>query len=241
MIFLLRPGVYGDVSDPLIPYIVEVHRRYLHELVKRKYRRNCEHRQLPDERRKSAQRDYHSPQRNNIAYHSEFGVAARREYPADNGRVERVADYVIGRKEHHIFQIMLCIGFELYHPQNQRRYRKDDQPRGYADNDRKPQIVGMCNWLGISRDTLNTWVRGEYRNSTHSDIIKKAVNFIEEMWADYMLNGKLNPASGIFLAKNWYGYKDVADVVVTPNNPMQGLDADTARQRLIESVPDEDE
>lgn len=113
--------------------------------------------------------------------------------------------------------------------------------RHCAENDRKPQIVGMCNWLGISRDTLNSWVRGEYRGTTHSDVIKKAVNFIEEMWADYMLNGKINPASGIFLAKNWYGYKDVADVVVTPNNPMQGMDADAARKRLIDAIPDEDD
>ena len=43
-----------------------------------------------------------------------------------------------------------------------------------ADNDRKPQIVGMCNWLGITRGTLNTWVNGEYRTATHSDIIKKS-------------------------------------------------------------------
>lgn len=110
-----------------------------------------------------------------------------------------------------------------------------------ADNDRKPQIVGLCNWLGINRDTLNSWVRGETRTATHTDIIKKAVSMIEEMWADFMQSGKLNPATGIFLAKNWYGYKDVADVVVTPNNPMQGLDADTARKRLMDSVPDEDE
>lgn len=110
-----------------------------------------------------------------------------------------------------------------------------------ADNDRKPQIVGMCNWLGISRNTLHTWTTGEYRNASHSDIIKKAVNFIEEMWADYMLSGKLNPASGIFLAKNWYGYKDIADVVVTPNNPLQDLDAETAQKRLLDAVPDEDE
>ena len=110
-----------------------------------------------------------------------------------------------------------------------------------ADNDRKPQIVGMCNWLGISRSTLNTWINGEYRNSTHSDIIKKAVSFIEEMWADYMQSGKLNPASGIFLAKNWYGYKDVADVVVTPNDPLQGMDTETARKRLIDAIPAEDE
>ena len=110
-----------------------------------------------------------------------------------------------------------------------------------AENDRKPQIVGMCNWLGISRDTLNSWVRGETRTATHSDIIKKAVAFIEEMWADYMQNGKLNPASGIFLAKNWYGYKDVADVVVTPNNPMNDLDADTARKRLVDAIPADDD
>jgi len=110
-----------------------------------------------------------------------------------------------------------------------------------ADNDRKPQIVGLCNWLGISRQTLNEWKNGDVRASTHGDIIKKAVNFIEEMWADYMLNGKVNPASGIFLAKNWYGYKDVADVVVTPNNPLQGMDAEQARKRLTDSIPDDDE
>ena len=110
-----------------------------------------------------------------------------------------------------------------------------------AENDRKPQIVGMCNWLGITRETLNTWRNGGYRSGTHSDIIKKAVSFIEEMWADYMQNGKLNPASGIFLAKNWYGYKDVADVVVTPNNPMQDLDADQARKRITDAIPADDD
>lgn len=110
-----------------------------------------------------------------------------------------------------------------------------------AENDRKPQIVGMCNWLGISRQTLNEWVRGETRAATHGDIIKKAVSFIEEMWADYMQSGKLNPASGIFLAKNWYGYKDVADVVVTPNNPLQGMDADQARKRITDAIPVDDD
>lgn len=109
-----------------------------------------------------------------------------------------------------------------------------------ADNDRKPQIVGMCNWLGISRDTLNKWENGVTRNNTHSDIIKKATTFIEEMWADYMLNGKINPASGIFLAKNWFSYRDVADVVVTPNNPLQGLDDEQARRRIMDSIPPED-
>ena len=110
-----------------------------------------------------------------------------------------------------------------------------------AENDRKPQIVGMCNWLGISRQALNEWRNGEVRKNTHGDIIQKACAFIEEMWADYMLNGKINPASGIFLAKNWYGYKDVADVVVTPNDPMRDLDAKEARQRIVDAIPVDDD
>lgn len=108
------------------------------------------------------------------------------------------------------------------------------------DNDRKPQIVGMCNWLGISRQTLNEWVNGVTRSATHGDIIKKAYSLIEEMWMDNMQNGRTNPAAGIFLAKNWFNYKDVADVVVTPNNPMQDLNADDARKRLLEAIPDEE-
>jgi len=108
------------------------------------------------------------------------------------------------------------------------------------ENDRKPQIVGMCNWLGINRDTLNMWVRGETRSSTHTDIIKKACSMIEEQWADYMTNGKINPASGIFLAKNWFGYRDQTDVVVAPQNPLDNLKAEEARKRLTEAVPDDE-
>lgn len=109
-----------------------------------------------------------------------------------------------------------------------------------AENDRKPQIVGMCNWLGVSRQTLNEWQNGVTRSTTHGDIIKKACSIIEEQWADYMTNGKINPASGIFLAKNWFGYRDQTDVVVAPQNPLDNLNADEARKRLTESVPDEE-
>ena len=108
-------------------------------------------------------------------------------------------------------------------------------------NDKKPSPIALANWLGVSRDTLNSWKRGEFRTDTHSDVIKKAYQLMEEIWYDLMQNGKVNPGSGIFLGKNMFGYKDVADVVVTPNNPMQGLDADTARQRLMDGIPDDDD
>lgn len=108
-----------------------------------------------------------------------------------------------------------------------------------ADNDRKPQVVGMCNWLGISRNTLSTWKNGEYRNGTHSDIIRKAYDMLEEIWIDYMQNGKINPATGIFLAKNYWNYKDVADVVVTPNNPYQGASDDQLREKYLTDMAED--
>lgn len=113
--------------------------------------------------------------------------------------------------------------------------------RHCADNEHRPQVVGLCNWLGISRQTLNEWKNGDVRSATHGDIVKKAFAVMEEMWTEYMQYGKISPPTAIFLAKNWYGYKDVADVVVTPNNPMQGLDAETARKRLIDAIPAEDD
>ena len=110
-----------------------------------------------------------------------------------------------------------------------------------ADNDRKPQIAGIANWLGVSRDNINSWKRGEYRSETHSDIIKKAINIIEEMWCDFMLNGKINPVAFVFLSKNFLQYSDTQQIVVTPNNPMQDLDASEARKRLVDAIPDEDD
>ena len=87
-------------------------------------------------------------------------------------------------------------------------------------NDRKPNIKGLGNWLGVDATTVNSWRRGEYRTETHSPLIKKAVDILEEMWWDYGQNGKTNPASWIFIGKNAFGMKDVQDVVVTPNNAM---------------------
>lgn len=121
--------------------------------------------------------------------------------------------------------------------QHQVEQRIDDYFQYCLDNDRKPNMIGVANWLGISRDTLNSWKRGEYRSSTHSDLIKKVVGILEELWVDYMQNGKMNPASGIFIAKNLFGYKDQQDVVLTPNNPL----GETVDRKQLEAAIVEEE
>ena len=95
------------------------------------------------------------------------------------------------------------------------------------DQDMKPTVMGMCNALGISRNTLRTWYNEDFRATTHAPIVKRAYALLEELWEDYMLNGKINPVSGIFLGKNAWNYADKQEVVLTPNTGLPS-DADVA-------------
>lgn len=106
-------------------------------------------------------------------------------------------------------------------------------------NDRKPNMIGMANWIGVDRATLNSWKTGEYRNSTHLPVVKKAIDILEELWADYMQNGKINPTSGIFLAKNMFQYRDEQQLVVTPNNPLDNMAPDQVADRYLQGLPED--
>lgn len=106
------------------------------------------------------------------------------------------------------------------------------------ERDRKPNIVGLSNWIGVDRSTIHAWARGEYRPTTHRHLIKKALTIMEEIWADYMMNGKVNPASGIFIGKNHFNYKDNSETVLVVKNPL-GDERDTASiaDKYKESMP----
>lgn len=100
-------------------------------------------------------------------------------------------------------------------------------------NDTKPHVVGMASWIGISRETLNKWKTGDWRSATHLDIIKKAFDCLEGMWLDYMQNGKVNPAAGIFIGKNWFGYRDEQNITVKPDQDIPSGDPDAARRKYL--------
>lgn len=105
------------------------------------------------------------------------------------------------------------------------------------EDDMKPTVMGLCNALGISRDTFHQWCTGNSRKDTHTDSIKKAKDFLEEMMESYMLNGKINPVSGIFLLKNNFGYQDKTEMVVTPNNPLGNqTDPEELKRKYIEAT-----
>ena len=112
----------------------------------------------------------------------------------------------------------------------------------HFDADLKPTVAGMAMALGVDRrrlweirtdtPTSNRWV--EDLPTLTKDSIKRAYDFMENMWECYMLNGKINPVSGIFLGKNNFGYQDKQEMVVTPNvNNDSDYNADDIRARYL--------
>ena len=110
-------------------------------------------------------------------------------------------------------------------------------------HDMKPTVESMALAFNTNRTQLWRWKEGVDSSLPEAcrNAIKKGYSIMNQLLTQTMADGKINPVAAIFLMKNNHGYKDQTDVVVTPNNPMQGLDADTARKRLIEAIPDEDD
>lgn len=86
-----------------------------------------------------------------------------------------------------------------------------------VNDDVKPTVKGFLNALRVAKSTLWEWRQGNYRAGTHQQIICEAYDVLEALWEDYMMNGKINPVSGIFLGKNNFGYQDKQEYVLTPN------------------------
>ena len=92
----------------------------------------------------------------------------------------------------------------------------------HAEADMKPTVSGMGMALGLDRRRLweiKTGVSDRNKDlpTPTRDSIKKAYEYMEVLWENYMQNGKINVISGIFLGKNNFGYQDKTEYVVTPN------------------------
>lgn len=108
------------------------------------------------------------------------------------------------------------------------------------EHDMKPHLVGMATWLGVTRATLWNW-KERNTNTAVWDVIQRMTSVMEMQWADYMQNGKINPASGIFLGKNWFGYRDEQAVTVKPDSNIDPGDADAARRKYLTGYVKENE
>ena len=113
----------------------------------------------------------------------------------------------------------------------------------HVEADLKPTVAGMAMALGIDRRRLweiktDVADRNQDLPTLTRDSIKKAYDFLETLWENYMHNGKINPVSGIFLAKNNFGYQDKVEHVLTPNMRSDSdYNADDIRARYLSDSP----
>ena len=132
------------------------------------------------------------------------------------------------------------------HDPEQVQSRLGEYFRIHIDADLKPTVAGMAMALGIDRRRLWEIKSGNYHTSKGladlptltTDSIKKAYDFLETLWENYMHNGKINPVSGIFLGKNNFGYQDKTEYVVTPNvHSDSDYSAEDIRSRYLSDSP----
>lgn len=119
----------------------------------------------------------------------------------------------------------------------------------FAKYDTKPTVSGMAMSLnGMDRRTL--WCIAKdlptgssgYKTALPKEValsIKKAYFLLENLYENYMQNGKINPVAGIFLGKNNYGYMDKTEYVLTPNSNFDDdYSADDIKKRYISNNSD---
>lgn len=123
----------------------------------------------------------------------------------------------------------------------------------HSEYDMKPTVAGMGLALnGMDRRRLWEIKTGNFGNvrgwnklpSEAMDLIKRAYRIMENLWENYMQNGKINPMAGVFLGVNNYGYQDVKQVTVTPvTNQQTGndYDSETIRKRYLIDSGEADE
>lgn len=116
----------------------------------------------------------------------------------------------------------------------------------YAEADVKPTVAGMAIALnGMSTNQLRCIVHNRasggdgYKPAITREValvVKKAYATLENLWESYMVSGKINPVSGIFLGKNNYGYQDKTEHVVTANTTNESdFSVDDIKARYLDA------
>ena len=113
--------------------------------------------------------------------------------------------------------------------------RLNEYLKMYAEADMKPTVNGMGNALGLDRRRL--WEIATHQNRSlninpeSASLIERCYNLLSQYWEEYMQTGKINPVSGIFLAKNHFGYRDQTDFVVTAHSDEATFDSKSVMEK----------
>lgn len=106
--------------------------------------------------------------------------------------------------------------------------------------DSKPLVSALATALGMGRQKLQNIARGLDTTNTVSreskEAIAEAYGLLEDNWEFSFVNGTINPVTGIFMAKNNFGYRDQQDVVVAPRFAQEEQSQEELEKKYLESV-----
>ena len=114
-----------------------------------------------------------------------------------------------------------------------------------VENSTKPSVAGLALALNVSKETIFRMVRGDITSerkysATTVKIIRKIYLLFDSLWTDYMMHGQINPASGIFLGKNLFGYRDVVEAVISPGSSAESASPEELAQKY-DALPDSED
>lgn len=98
------------------------------------------------------------------------------------------------------------------------------------DSGCRPGIESLCLSLHVSRTTLFNWVHGVGCSQERQQIAERAKSFIGAFLEQSVLRGKISPPSGIFIMKNWLGYRDTISFEDAAKNSVESRPQQTAQQ-----------
>ena len=103
-----------------------------------------------------------------------------------------------------------------------------------ADN--QVQMTNMTAYyvLGIDKDTAHEWAVRRKGTKEQQEFILKVRQLLSANREMLMSQGAVKEAVGIFWQKNYDGFRDNTEIVVTPNTQKEEYDADEIRQKYIE-------
>lgn len=108
---------------------------------------------------------------------------------------------------------------------------------GCAESGELPTVEKMCLALGYARNTVWEWEQGLKCSTERANMIKKAKELLATFDAAMVTEGKINPVTYIFRAKNYFGMKDQQDLVLAPASPLgEAPDQKQLEERIAGSV-----
>lgn len=98
-----------------------------------------------------------------------------------------------------------------------------------------PTWEKLCLALGTVNEVVRRWENGEAGDCRRA-MIKRAKQIMASMDANLVSENKIPQVTYIFRSKNYYGMRDQAEVVITPNNRLEGQSIEDVQKKYLEAT-----